>query len=99
MLIATIGPGSTLWVTAAGFALAVAMISAVRLPGAGRPERPPAGLWRGTAEGLRFVWRDRLLRTIALLTMVLAALYLPVEGVLLPAWFVGQESRPGSARS
>ncbi|MFY1597497.1 MFS transporter [Micromonospora sp. WMMD737] len=90
ILIAAIGPGSTLWVTAAGFALAVAMIAAVRLPGAGRPERPPSGLWRGTVEGLRFVWRDRLLRTIALLTMVLAALYLPVEGVLLPAWFVGR---------
>ncbi|MEW2377027.1 MFS transporter [Micromonospora sp. NPDC047812] len=90
VLIAAIGPGSTLWVTATGFALAVAMISAVRLPGAGRPERPPSGLWRGTVEGLRFVWRDRLLRTIALLSMVLAALYLPVEGVLLPAWFVGQ---------
>ncbi|MER7330848.1 MULTISPECIES: MFS transporter [unclassified Micromonospora] len=90
VLIAAIGPGSTLWVTAAGFALAVALVAAVRLPGAGRPERPPAGLWRGTAEGLRFVWRDRLLRTIALITMVLVALYLPVEGVLLPAWFVAQ---------
>ncbi|MFG3703138.1 MFS transporter [Micromonospora sp. NPDC047670] len=90
VLIAAIGPGPTLWVTAAGFALAVALIAAVRLPGAGRPERPPAGLWAGTAEGLRFVWRDRLLRTIALITMVLVALYLPVEGVLLPAWFVAQ---------
>ncbi|MFG3710728.1 MFS transporter [Micromonospora sp. NPDC047730] len=90
VLIAAIGPGSTLWVTAAGFALAVALVAAVRLPGAGRPERPPAGLWHGTAEGLRFVWRDRLLRTIALITMVLVALYLPVEGVLLPAWFVAQ---------
>ncbi|MGC4764849.1 MFS transporter [Micromonospora sp. DT46] len=90
ILIAAIGPGPTLWVTAAGFALAVVMIAAVRLPGAGRPERPPEGLWQGTAEGLRFVWRDKLLRTIALLTMVLAALYLPVEGVLLPAWFVAQ---------
>ncbi|MGW4498699.1 MFS transporter [Micromonospora sp. NPDC004336] len=90
VLIAAIGPGPTLWATAAGFALAVAMVAAVRLPGAGRPERPPAGLWAGTAEGLRFVWRDRLLRTIALITMVLVALYLPVEGVLLPAWFVDQ---------
>ncbi|MEV5765008.1 MFS transporter [Micromonospora sp. NPDC052213] len=90
VLIAAIGPGSTLWVTAAGFALAVGLVAAVRLPGAGRPERPPAGLWHGTAEGLRFVWRDRLLRTIALITMVLVALYLPVEGVLLPAWFVAQ---------
>ncbi|MCM0674652.1 MFS transporter [Micromonospora phytophila] len=90
VLIAVIGPGPTLWVTAVGFALAVLLIAAVRLPGAGRPERPPAGLWRGTNEGLRFVWRDPLLRAIALITMVLVALYLPVEGVLLPAWFVAQ---------
>ncbi|MFI7574622.1 MFS transporter [Micromonospora sp. NPDC049497] len=90
LLIATVGPGPTFWVTAAGFAVSVLLIAAVRLPGAGRPERPPSGLWRGTLEGLRFVWRDRLLRTIALITMVLVALYLPVEGVLLPAWFVAQ---------
>ncbi|MGN9774926.1 MFS transporter [Micromonospora sp. H33] len=98
LLIATVGPGATFWVTAAGFALSVLLIAAVRLPGAGRPERPPSGVWRGTAEGLRFVWRDRLLRTIALITMVLVALYLPVEGVLLPAWFVaqGEPARLGS---
>ncbi len=90
LLIATVGPSATLWVTAAGFTLSVLLVAAVRLPGAGRPERPPDGLWRGTLEGLRFVWRDRLLRTIALITMVLVALYLPVEGVLLPAWFVAQ---------
>ncbi|RKN48234.1 MFS transporter [Micromonospora endolithica] len=98
LLIAAIGPVSTLWVTAAGFTLAVLLIAAVRLPGSGRPERPPSGLWRGTAEGLRFVWRDPLLRTLALVTMVLVALYLPVEGVLLPVWFVeqGQPARLGT---
>lgn len=91
LLIATVGPEATFWVTAAGFALSVLLIAAVRLPGAGRPERPPNGLWRGTQEGLVFVWRDPLLRTISLITMVLVALYLPVEGVLLPAWFVAEE--------
>jgi MFS family permease len=89
-LIAAVGPGSTLWVTAAGFTLAVLLVAAVRLPGAGRPEAPPPGLWRGTGEGLRFVWRDPLLRAIGLITMALVALYLPVEGVLLPAFFVAQ---------
>lgn len=98
VLIATLGPGRTLWVTAGGFLLAVLLIVAVRLPGAGRPERPPAGLLAGTTEGLRFVWRDPLLRAIGLITMVLVALYLPVEGVLLPAWFVaeGQPARLGA---
>ncbi|MGN9811860.1 MFS transporter [Micromonospora sp. BQ11] len=91
LLIAVVGASSTLWVTAAGFALAVLLIAAVRLPGAGRPEKPPAGLWQGTVEGLRFVWRDPLLRAIALIMMVLVALYLPVEGVVLPTWFVEQD--------
>ncbi|MET7952154.1 MFS transporter [Micromonospora sp. NPDC005324] len=90
LLIAAIGPVPTFWATAVGFALAVLLVAAVRVPGAGRPQRPPAGLISGTTEGVRFVWRDPLLRTIALITMVLVALYLPVEGVLLPAYFVGQ---------
>lgn len=91
LLIATVGPEATFWVTAAGFALSVLLVAAVRLPGAGRPDRPPNGLWRGTLEGLGFVWRDPLLRTLSLITMVLVALYLPVEGVLLPAWFVAED--------
>lgn len=98
LLIATVGPEATFWVTAGGFALSVLLVAAVRLPGAGRPERPPSGLWRGTLEGLGFVWRDPLLRTLSLVTMVLVALYLPVEGVLLPAWFVaeGEPARLGT---
>ncbi|GAB3151247.1 MFS transporter [Micromonospora sonneratiae] len=90
VLIAAFGPERTLWVTAAGFVLSMLLIAAVRLPGAGRPETRPAGIWHGTVEGLTFVWRDRLLRTIALLTMALVALYLPSEGVILPAYFVAQ---------
>ena len=64
----------------------------MRLPGAGRLERHdrPAGLLRGTLEGLAFVWRDRLLRTISALTAVLTAIYLPIEGVLLPVYFERQ---------
>ncbi|MGW0435212.1 MFS transporter [Micromonospora sp. NPDC003197] len=98
VLIAAIGPERTLWVTAGGFALSILLVAAVRLPGAGRPEQRPAGIWRGTVEGLLFVWRDRLLRTIALLTMALVALYLPAEGVVLPAYFVeqGAPSRLGT---
>jgi MFS family permease len=93
VLIAAVGPVLTLWVTAAGFLLSAVLVAAVRLAGAGAPaERPVGGLWLGTLEGLRFVWRDRLLRSIALLTMALVALYLPVEGVVLPVHFVALDA-------
>ncbi|HXV94305.1 MAG TPA: MFS transporter [Pseudonocardia sp.] len=90
VLIGAVGPVATLWATAAGFVLSLLLVALVRLPGAGRPAESPAGVWRATREGLAFVWHDRLLRTIALLTMALVALYLPVEAVILPAQFVAE---------
>ena len=94
LLISTVGATSTLWATTAGFVLAIACIAAARVPASGRPDgaNKPAGLLRGTAEGLRFVWEDRLLRTLALIGMAIVALYLPMEGVLLPALFQQKEA-------
>lgn len=94
-LIAVLGATSTLWVTAGAFAIAVLASVAVRVPGADRPppgERPTT-LVRSTVEGLAFVWRDRLLRDVSLFGTVLVAVYLPIEAVLLPAWFQ-QQGRP-----
>ena len=92
LLIATVGAARTLWVTAAGFAVSLVLIAAVRLPGASAPaaHERPAGFWRGTGEGLAFVWRDPVLRATCLLTMAVVALYLPIEGVVLPVYFTGQ---------
>lgn len=88
VLIGAVGAAGTLWASAAAFAVSVGLVACVRVPGAGRPPRRPRGVWRATGEGLRFVWRDRLLRTLALLNVAIVALYLPVEGVILPAQFV-----------
>ena len=90
VLIAAVGAPGTLWASAAAFAISVGLVACVRVPGAGRPSRRTRGVWRATGEGLRFVWRDRLLRTLALLSVAIAALYLPVEGVILPALFVAE---------
>ncbi|WP_177891332.1 MFS transporter [Vallicoccus soli] len=100
LLIGLVGATTTLWVTAAGFLLSAAAVTALRLPGAGPPveaERP-AGVWRGTVEGLRFVARDPLLRAIAVVGAALVALYLPMEGVLLPTHFsaLGAPERLGA---
>jgi len=50
-----------------------------------------SGLLAETRDGLRALWRDRLLRIITLTIVVLAGVYLPIEGVLLPAWFESRD--------
>jgi MFS family permease len=92
LLIAVVGARTTMWATAAGFFAAVVLVAAARVPASGRPHGHdrPAGLLRGTADGLRFFWSDRLLRVLGLVSTVIVALYLPIEGVLLPTWFQEQ---------
>jgi MFS family permease len=92
VLIGAVGAVPTFWITAAGFAVSACLIFGVRLAQARQPTPAPEGVWRGTVAGLAFVWRDRLLRTIALLTMGLVALYLPAEGVLLPVYFTAENA-------
>jgi MFS family permease len=89
LLIATVGAVNTLWFTTGCFALSIVTIAALRLEGSGTPDvtTRPLSMWAGTLEGLKFVWRNRLLRTIAWVDMILVALYMPVEGVLYPAYF------------
>ena len=89
VLIGLVGPESTLWATATAFALSVLVMSAIRVPGAERRPRRPVGT-RGpsflgeTLDGVLFVWRDRLVLSVAVLSTLLVGTYLPIEGVLLP---------------
>ncbi|MEZ5116350.1 MAG: MFS transporter [Candidatus Nanopelagicales bacterium] len=96
VLIASIGVIATFWATAAAFAVSALLIAVVRIPGGGRPaaHERPRGFWRSTREGFAFLWRDRVLRTVAILSALLIGLWLPVEGVLLPVYFTEQEA-PG----
>lgn len=89
LLIATIGADRTLFVTGAGFALSLAAVSGVRLANAGRPLSGvnPQGFWESTREGIAFVWREPLLRTMALLSTGIVAIWLPIQGVILPAHY------------
>jgi len=86
-----IGAPATFWASTAMFALGALIMFAVRVPGAGRlPEHErPAGVWKSTVEGVRFVWGDRVLRTVALVGMVVVGFWLPIEGVVLPVYFQG----------
>lgn len=89
VLIGVLGTTSTFWVTAAFFGISAIAMATTRMPGGGRPARAerPQGLWRSTREGLSFLWRDRVLRSMAILTSVLVGVWLPVEGVVLPVIF------------
>lgn len=89
VLIATVGAYNTLWVTAVAFGVSILAVAAVRLPGAGRPEpgQRPTGVFSGVVEGLRFVWRNRVLRTLGLIDLAITGLYLPMESVLFPKYF------------
>src|SRR6476659_1305656 len=67
LMIATLGGVNTMWVTAGAFVTSIVAIAALRLEGAHKPDRTalPDGVWAGVVEGLRFVWRSKVLRTLA----------------------------------
>ena len=89
LLIATLGGVNTMWVTAAAFVLSIVAIAVLRLEGAGRPDREalPDGVWAGIVEGLRFVWNNKVLRTLAIVDLTATGLYMPMESVLFPKYF------------
>lgn len=97
VLIAAFGPAATLWGTAAGFVFSGLAVLFVRAPGVGSPAAAvrPKTVLAGSAEGLRLVWRDPLLRTTTFLSMAIVAVYLPIEGVVLPYVFQ-QQGRPAA---
>jgi predicted MFS family arabinose efflux permease len=89
LMIATVGGINTMWVTAGLFGLSFLAIGTLRLEGAGKPlaASRPGGLVSGIAEGMRFVWNLRVLRTLGLIDLAVTALYLPMESVLFPKYF------------
>jgi H+ antiporter protein len=93
LLIATVGGVNTMWVTAVAFVCSIVAIALLRLEGAGRPDRThlPEGVWAGVVEGLRFVWRTPVLRTLAIVDLVATGLYMPMESVLFPKYFTDRD--------
>ena len=96
LLIATIGADTTLFVTGAGFALSLATVAGVKLANAGRPVPviDAQGFWESTREGLSFVWRDPVLRATALLSTAIVGLWMPIQGIILPAHYT-RANEPG----
>jgi MFS family permease len=96
LLVALVGAVGTLWATSFAFVLSIAVIALVKAPRIGRPAREerPASILRGSRDGLAFVWESRVLRALVLIEMVLVAVYMPIEGVVLPVFFEEQQA-PG----
>ncbi len=94
VLIARLGASDVLWLDAASFA-ASALIVGVAVP-AFRLERPAApGRYLGEiVAGLRFLRRDRLLRTLAISLALSNFLEAPLVAVLLPVYVSRLYGRP-----
>lgn len=100
LLIAALGDTAAFWAPFGAFVLAAILISLLRVTDAGqiaKAEREEAGIapltgWQNAILGARLLWRDRTLRALTIAVMILAAIYLPTETVLLPAYFTELKS-------
>ena len=91
-LISTIGAVNSFWVSAALFIIAALAIAFLRVGNLGRDARELAEQRgevtnRSIRVGFQVLWNDKLLRTITISILVLAAVYLPTETVVLPTYF------------
>lgn len=97
VLIASIGAINAFWVPFALFITAALLIGVLRVRDSGQAARLAAldageeqsGFWSQAVLGVRVIWNDVPLRALTIAILVLAAVYLPTEAVILPAYFEG----------
>lgn len=99
-LIAAVGATASFWLPFGLFvfaALCMALLgSAAEVPDVDRLDEPTAAPgWRGLFAGVAVLRADRVLRSITISVVVLAAIYLPTEAVLLPTHYEGL-GQPGT---
>ncbi len=95
-MIALVGIGDTLWLTAA-CSLAAAILDVVSLPARRKTSRSgpaPTGI-AGALEGARFLLRDPLMRSLILLGTLFGVAFGALEAVVMPAFF--RETGQGAA--
>lgn len=95
LLIGVVGAVAVFWAPFVLFVIAVIAIALLRVGDAGQEARharttPDVGVWRNLFLGFTVLWNDRALRALTIAVMVLAAVYLPTESVILPAYFEGR---------
>ena len=79
-LISTIGAVNAFWASAGLFVIAALAIALLRVDDAGKTDTR-------LRIGVKTLWNDKLLRTLSIALLVLAAVYLPIESVVLPTYF------------
>lgn len=88
-LIASVGAINSFWVSAVLFILAALSIALLRVSHVNEStnEKSEIKSDRGLRVGFVTLWQDKLLRTITIAILVIAAVYLPTESVVLPTYF------------
>ena len=91
-LIAIFGPINSFWIAGLFFLIAAITILILKLNDTSIAQAPSylsnekrsdEGIWVGFVT----LWKDKVLRTITITVLIIAAVYLPTESVLLPTYF------------
>jgi MFS family permease len=101
-LISTVGAVNSFWVAGGLFIFAALAIAFLRVGNLGRDARDLAEEMgektnRSIRVGFHVLWNDKLLRTLTLSILIIAAVYLPTETVVLSTYFedLGQPASLG----
>lgn len=99
-LIASVGAVNSFWVSAALFIIAALAISFLRVGDAAKESRETAEASGAETDssmrvGIKTLWDDKVLRTLSVALLIIAAVYLPTEAVVLPTYFENVENPSG----
>jgi len=101
-LISTVGAVNSFWVAGALFIFAALAITFLRVGNLGKDARDLAEEMgevsnKSIRVGFQVLWKDKLLRTITISVLIIAAVYLPTETVVLSTYFedLGQPASLG----
>ena len=99
-LIASVGAVNSFWVSASLFIVAALAVSFLRVGDAAKKSRDIA---KSSGEetnssiriGVKTLWDDKVLRTLSVALLIIAAVYLPTEAVVLPTYFEDVDNPKG----
>ncbi|MCG8353186.1 MAG: MFS transporter [Chloroflexales bacterium] len=87
LLIAWIGPSNVFWLNAASFAISALLVaSSIPITPVDQEDTLAHGYWRELIDGLRFVIRDPVIRSIFVSGTILNFLISPLLAVILPVY-------------
>ena len=91
-LIAGVGAVNAFWAAAALFGISALCIALLRVGDAGQGAREGREAsqhsgWSSASRGFVVLWRDKVLRTLTIAFLIIAAIYLPTESIVLSAHF------------